>query len=559
MAKDWHELISQPQYKIKEEIDVRIPMRDGINLAADIFRPDSEGKFPALIGIGCYGKEIQMAVPPQPGLVSFLADGSMEAGNTDYIVPRGYVHVIVDVRGTNKSEGKYIGLFSQQEAQDCYDVIEWIAKQPWCDGNIGMVGISYFASLQKLAASLQPPHLKAIFPFDSPGDWYRDASYHGGVLHSFWWALWRTVAANNAVSAAQEYESAEEFQRLLEEAKANPDIRQYPWLWRVLEAPSISPHFLDLMLYPTDGPYYWERSIKYDKIKIPTYAGSHWPAYLYWHLPGAFRDYLEIDAPKKLIIVPRFFDRPWSEIHDVMIRWYDHWLKGIDTGIMEEPPIRIWVNGVNTWHEEYEWPLKRTKWTKFYLRSWERLTRDPETTYYHEPDCFVQMPPTMTDKIQSLRYLTSPLLEDVEVTGPMALYLHAAIDQTDTNWIITIKDVDPSGSEIELTRGWLKASHRAIDKGKSKPWQLYHPHLKPEPVNPGEISEYQIEIRPMSNVFKKGHCIMLEIACLDFASYHRTQVTEGPPYHICSSKTTLHKIYRDAEHPSYLLLPVIPT
>ena len=240
-----------------------------------------------------------------------------------------------------------------------------------------------------------------------------------------------------------------------------------------------------------------------------------------------------------------------------MIRWYDHWFKGIDTGMMEEHPIKLWIKGDNTWRHENEWPLKRTKWTKFYLRSWERLSEEPET-FYHEPDVFVQMPPTMTDKIQSLKYLTAPFSQDVEVTGPMALYLYAEIDQRDTNWIITIKDVNPSNFETELTRGWLKASHRAVDESKSKPWQPYHPHLKPEPVTPGKIYEYPIEIRPTSNVFKKGHRIMLEIASMDLPSYHRTQVTEGPPYHVCSSKTTQHKIYRDEGHLSYMLLPIIP-
>jgi len=556
MSRDWHELISQPKYGVKSECDVGVPMRDGTNLAVDIFRPDSKGKFPALVAMGCYGKEMQSVIPPQPPLMSFLCDGTMEAGNTEYIVPRGYIHVIADVRGTGKSEGKYIGMFSKQEAQDAYDLVEWVADQPWCDGNIGMVGISYFGSMQKLAACERPPHLKAIFPFDSPGDWYRDASYHGGILHSFLFVLWRHVAANNAVSAAQENESPEEFQRLLEVAKRNPDIRQYPWFYRVLEAPGINPHFFDFMVYPTDGPYYWERSIEYDKIKIPTYCGSHWPAYVYWHLAGAFRDYLEIDAPKKLIVTPKFAERPWVELHDTMIRWYDHWLKGIDTGIMEEPSIKIWVRGANMYRYENEWPLKRTQWTKYYLRSWGRLSEEAEL-FYHEPDCFVQQPPTMTSTVQSLKYLTEPFAEDVEVTGPIALHLYAAIDQTDTNWIIAIKDMDPSNCETEVTRGWLKASHRAVDESRSKPWQPYHPHIKPEPVTPNEICEYQIEIRPTSYVFRRDHRLMLEIASMDVVpSYERGR--EMPPYHICSSMTTLHKIYRDEKHSSCVLLPIIP-
>ncbi len=557
MGKDWHELISQPKFKIKKELNVKVPMRDGVKIAIDIFRPDAPGKFPALVGLSPYGKEMQAVIPPQPPLQSFLVDGTMEAGNTDYIVPRGYIHVVGDVRGTGKSEGKYIGSFSKTEAEDGYDLVEWVARQPWCDGNLGMVGISYFAAMQKFVAALQPPHLKAIFPFDSQGDWYRDASYHGGVFNSFLFVLWRQVAAVNAGSAAQANETPEEFERLLNEAKKNPDLKQYPWFYRVLETPSTNPHFFDQMLYPNDGPYYWERAINYEKIRIPTYCGSHWPAYVYWHLVGAFRDFAGIDAPKKMIITPLFSERPWSDLHDIMIRWYDHWLKGIDTGIMEEPPIKIWVKGANVWREENEWPLKRTDWQKYYLRSWERLSEEPET-FYHEPDCFVQQPPTMTSTVQSVRYRTQPFSEDVEVTGPMALYLYASIDQTDTNWIVTIKDVDPNNKETEVTRGWLKASHLAVDEGKSKPWQPYHTHVKSEPVNPNEIYEYRIEIRPTSYVFKAGNRILLEIASLDVPNYYKWVVVEVPPYHVCSSKTTLHRIYRDELRPSYLLLPIIP-
>ena len=547
---------SQPIYTILKETDIRAPMRDGANLVVNIFRPASDGKFPALVALSPYGKEMQSAVPPQPPPMSFMGAGTMEAGNTEYIVPRGYAHVVGDVRGTGKSEGKYIGMFSKQEAQDGYDLIEWVAKQPWCDGNVGMIGISYFGYIQKIVANEQPPHLKAIFPFDSPGDWYRDAVYHGGVLDTFLWMLWRLIAANNGVSAAQENENPGEFNRLLEETRKNPDIKQYPWLYMTLEAPKSNPHFFDHMLYPLDGPFYRERSVQYDRIRIPTYCGSHWTSYSYWHLPGAFRDYLGIDAPKKLLIAPVFLERPWHEFHDIVIRWFDHWLKGINTGIMDEPPIKIWVRGANTWRDEYEWPLERTKWTKLYLNSWERLSEVPES-FYNDPDCFVQQPPTMTSTIQSLKYLTPPFSDDVEVTGPIALYLYAAIDQKDTNWIITIKDRGESGAEVELTRGWLKASHRAIDESVSKPWQPYHPHLKSEPVIPGEIYEYSIEIRPTSNVFRRGHRIMLEIASLDLPTYYRG-ISVLPAYHVCSSETTLHKIYRNGKYPSYLLIPIIP-
>ena len=174
------------------------------------------------------------------------------------------------------------------------------------------------------------------------------------------------------------------------------------------------------------------------------------------------------------------------------------------------------------------------------------------------PDGFVQPPVTSTAAIHSLSYKTEQLSVDVEVTGPIALYLYASIDQNDTNWFIRVNDVDPSGKTVSLSRGFLKASHRALDQKQSRPWQPYHPHTNPEPVKPGEIYEYAIELMPNANVFKAGHCIELEI--------RSTESPKDPLYtmsyiggnHLPVGGTVSHKIYRDANHPSYLLLPIIP-
>jgi hypothetical protein len=350
---------------------------------------------------------------------------------------------------------------------------------------------------------------------------------------------------------------------LLEAAKANEDIRINPFLARILANPQMNPIMFDFLLHPNDGPFYWERSgyTKYDKIKIPALLGAPWGQFM-MHLPGAFSSYLGIDAPKKLIITPPpDFERPWYEYHDVVVRWYDHWLKGIDTGIMDEPPIKLWVMGANQWRYEHEWPLARTKWTKFYLHTWERLLSEPgifpdEPPNYDKPDCFLHQVVHTSTETPSVKYLSPPMPEDMEVTGPIALYLYAAIDTDDTNWIVRLKDVAQDGSETLLTGGWLKASHRAIDESKSKPWQPFHPHLKPVPVVPGEICEYAIVIQPTSNVFKEGHRLELEITSSDYRGTYTHM--EHHFYHIPSSQITLHKIYHDKEHPSHLLIPVIP-
>ena len=215
------------------------------------------------------------------------------------------------------------------------------------------------------------------------------------------------------------------------------------------------------------------------------------------------------------------------------------------------------------------------------LRNWERLTPEPFTPasvdQFTPPDAFVQMPPSQTTVIQKLRYLSEPLAHDTLIAGPAVLNLFAAIDQDDTNWIVVIKDVGPDVSvmtvregerelpknlpEREVTRGWLKASHRALDPKRSKPWKPWHPLTRAarKPVVPGEITEYSIEIMATANLFRQGHRICLEITSLDLPTgVAGATNAEYVPYHICSSKTVLHKVYHDANRPSHLLLPVIP-
>lgn len=547
--------------------NVYVPMRDGVHLTVDIYRPDAEGKFPALLAMSPYGKEIQsLPIPPQPRETSPLWDGCIEAGDTEYIVAHGYVHVIADVRGTGYSEGEYVGLFSKQEAVDGYDLVEWIAQQPWCDGNVGMIGISYFAMIQIFIAAEQPPHLKAIFPFDPAWmDTYRRI-YTGGILSTFLYGLWdgrdgdSGFAPRNVVSAMMKTLPKPEVDRLFEEALSNPDIRCYSNFYHLLKYPQKNPIFVDFLLNPNDGPFYWERSphTKFDRVKIPVYTGhvmSAHPA----GVDGAISAYLEIDAPKKILLPPPVpLERPYHQYHDELIRWYDYWFKGIDNGIMNEPPIKLFVTVANEWRYEHEWPLARTKWTKLYLRPWGRLSPEPETKS-DEPSYFVQQPLYISGKKEPVKYLSPPLPEDTEITGPLALYLYASIDQDDTNWILELNDVDEYGNKLlrPVSRGYLKASHRALDESKSKPWRPEHLHTNPEPVVPGEIYEYAIDLVPCAHLFKAGHRMELEIASMD-SPWDSVLARSAGEYHICSSKTTLHKIYHDKGHPAHLLLAVIP-
>jgi hypothetical protein len=562
--------------------DVMAPMRDGVHLCADVYRPEAAGKFPALLAIAIHNKDLQTpdladALPPQPAW-STVWQGSAEAGDSDYLTSRGYAHVVANLRGFGKSED------GGSPEWDLYDLIEWIAVQPWCDGNVGMIGISAYAASQWNAAILQPPHLKAIFPFDAmPAfgaihDWYP-----GGVIHVMLFLIDSPSVQHGGHGRPAAL--SPELEKLWQEAMSNPDYKMYSWVHNLLTQKGqiqskLFHHFLD--------PYEHDAAIEesernFKKIKVPVYTGSGWHAYTYKvHLQGAQNWYENVDVPKKLLLTgPAHLERPFHSIHDEIVRWYDYWLKGIDTGIMQDPPVKIWVMGANRWRTGAGWPLPETQWTKYYLHSWERLRTEPFVVggrdAYKEPDTFVQMPPTQTRTIQKLRYMTEPLPEDTEVIGPISLTFYASLDQDDTNWIIVLKDIGPDVSvrtaregevnipanlpERELTRGWLKASYRAIDPTRTKPWKPWHKLTREarQMVVPGEINEYQVEILSTANRFEKGHRICIEITSLDIptgSGFGNNCVYV--PYHVCSSKTVVHKIYHNEQYPSYLLLPIVP-
>jgi uncharacterized protein len=575
-----------PAYeKMIQETDVHVPMRDGVKLCVDIYRPAADEKLPALLAFAIYNKDFQgpdmaEALPAQPAWTP-LWTGPLEAGDTHFFVARGYVHVIGSPRGVGKSEG------GGSREWDSYDLIEWIAAQPWCDGNVGMVGISGFGAEQFHVAKQQPPHLKAIFPFDPRGAYgvlggFRE-EYPGGVLHLFRYLVGHFSAMHQHRGAPGKLpEPKESYWR---EAMSNPDYRMYPNVFNLLaQKGQHMPPIFDLLIDPYDKEEVVEKSeAEFSRIKVPFYTGSGWYGYTYkTHLNGAQSYFAKADAPRKLMFTgPAHLERPFRSFHREILRWYDHWLKGMDTGVMAEPPVKFWVMGENKWRNAQDWPLPETQWIKLYLRNWERLSAEPFTPAsvdrFTPPDAFLQMPPSQTNVVQKLRYLSDPLPDDVLVAGPSVLNLFAAIDQDDTNWIVILKDVGPDVSvmsvregerevpkslpEREVTRGWLKASHRALDPKRSKPWKPWHPLTRAarKPVAPGEVVEYAIEIMATANLFRRGHRICLEITSLDLPTgVAGATNAEYVPYHICSSRTVVHRIYHDAKRPSHLLLPVIP-
>ena len=551
---------SQPTYGMLVEENVYVTARDGVRLAIDVYRPDAPGKFPALLAMSPYGKTAQtFETPPQPFGKSVF-EASVESGDPKFYVTRGYVYVIGDLRGTGDSEGEYEGVFSKHEGQDGADIVEWLAEQPWCDGNVATAGICYFSAMQLHIAAEQPPHLKAIAPWEIfADDLYKHGVYEGGVLNIFFYGLYTGTyparcgyAIKNVVSAMIKNTPKTELDVLVTKAISDPDLKQYPYLFHLLKYPEKNPLLFDFMLNPLDGPYYRERSVseRLDRIKVPTYIGG--PLFSFFSEPQ-INVFNRLQVPKKMFLYTDMGTRPWRAHHDELLRWYDYWLKGIDTGIMDEAPIRYHTTAAERWATAAEWPLENTVWTKFYLNSIEQLGPEPDF-YNDEPDAFVQQPLYVSEKRERVTYLSPPLTEDVQVTGAPRITFYASVDTDDTNFRVDVGEEGLS-TLLPLSCGWLKASHRAVDEAASSPWEIAHDHTKAVPVEPGKVYEYTVQLRPMSHLFRVGKRIKLEISSIDVPTDPETY---DVMWHVCNSRTTLHKIYRDGEHRSYLSLPVIP-
>lgn len=553
----WRDKVSQPKYKVRVERNVRIAARDGTSLACDVYLPDQPGRYPALLSYSHYGKDLQRITGKRAPLSPLIGNGGLEAGDSEYFVSRGYVHVIADARGSGDSGGEYC-YQGPNEQQDGYDIIEWMAAQSWCDGNCGMLGMSYFAVMQYLVAAQQPPHLKAIVPYEALTDRYRQSAYHGGVLNEgFWHQWWGHVSVDGMSPLSFDRMAPEEIERRVRALMETPEVRRSPYLHIQLKYPKKNPLLFDWLLEPLDGPLYWERSPNrmFDRIRIPTFLATRWTSWAV-HLAGAFEAYAGIDAPKKLLIMetesPLGPLRPWADHQDLILRWYDHWLKGNDTGMMDEPPIRLLIKGRNEYRDEQEWPLARTEWTPMYLGAGGSLSLEApreagSAEFHNDPD----LPPGR--HAAGISFETAAFERETEITGPVALHFSAELDQPDATWIVTLRDVAPDGKSRTLTKGWLRASHRELDSQRSKPYRPYHPHTSKQVLEPGRTYDYAIEIRETSNVFLPGHRLALDIKGQD-------STAEDPIWvHTCNAVATRHTVRFGPQHRSHLLLPIIPS
>ena len=553
---------SERKYGVVVETDVKISLRDGVKLSCDVFRPDSNGRFPAILGFHCYHQSAQTG-PMKPVAISSVqwrhpgqerTNASLESGDPNFFVRRGYVHVVCNARGTGKSEGRWDSQ-GPREVQDVYEVIAWMAGQPWCDGNVTMFGVSYFAMIQFLVATLNPPNLKCLFAPWGLTDWYRDLVYRGGIFSYGFpvgWSATSLVYSDCKPENHSQKELGEEgYRSAIARMLQDDDIKAVPELVSILRNPEagVNPYIVDLILHPLYDKFWEERTVKYEKIKIPAYIGACWGNYGI-HLLAAFRSWDKLNVPKKMIIGPPIYlDRPVYQLQHEAVRWFDYWMKGIDTGIMDEPPVRIFIMGTNEWKESSTWPLPETKWTPFYLHE-EGLLFEHEHWPNEGSDSFEDSPWMRG----SLKFATPPLVENTEVAGPIMLKLYASTTDAEMFWIISLLEIDPQGNERLLTKGWLRGSHREIDVSRSKPWEPFHPHAKSEPLTPGKIYEFDISLVPTGNLFKAGSRIGLKISCVDDKPTNPLElIASGSLRRTAVSRIT---VFHNEDYPSYLLLPI---
>jgi len=558
--------ISKPQdWGMIIERDVAIPLRDGGVLYADIFRPDTDAeKFPALMNISVYQKD-KLWIPPEDLEEDANPHMNWETVNPLWWVPRGYICIRVDSRGTGKSPGR-CEPSSYQEAVDFYDCIEWSAKQKWCSGNVGTMGISYHASSQWRVANLQPPSLKAIIPWEGRADQYRDQAYHGGIFSSGFVVNWiATHTAHHLLGRAR---------------KNNPDAFTQDMLWQYLS-------------HDLDSEWWRVCSARWDQINVPLYSVGNWGGWAL-HLRGNTEGYVNAASKnKKLRIHTGTHFHPFHSEEGRLdqLRFLDHWLKGIDNGIMQEPPIKLEIRtGGSTkpypFRYENEWPLARTQWTKMFLQ----IEREPSESESHVEGSLVKTAPAKMGKLSystsgatkagvasssslatthgsssrtGVSFTTPPMTEDFEITGPLMCNLWVSSSSEDMDIMITLRNIGPDGKDVNevgqhgqpipLTKGWLRASHRKLDPKKSLPYRPYHAHNERLWLEPDVPVECQIEIWPTCIVLQKGHSLRVDIQ-------PRDGVGSAPytHFHCDYNAGAVNTIYSGGDMESYVLLPVIP-
>ena len=559
--------LSQPTYEVKVEMDVKVPMSDRIELSTNIYRPDALGKFPVIL----------IRTP--------YSNGNENNKEGHFFAKRGYAVVIQDTRGRFESEGEFNPFFD--EIQDGYDAQEWAATQPWSNGKLGTTGGSYVGFTQWTPAPLANKHLVAMFPIVTFGNFHKLA-YVGGAFQFATIAQW-------SINMACPPEKRADLLKL----DWHKLIRHLPIMTLDEQVIGIEIPFLRRWLAHPEYSDYWKPANirnRYDDIQVPICSIAGW--YDLFSKDG-FMDFNGVRyasrnptarANQYIIMGPwlhgaigengkigdiEFGEDAVVNFQKLSLRWNDYWLKGMDTGVKDDPPIWIFVMGENVWRNEREWPLARTNYTKYYFHSkgkantlsgdGELSTEPPEDEpmdkYVYDPDNPVptmggnNLVPLLTpmgprdqrsvEEREDVLVYTSPELDvDVEVTGPISVELYASTSAKDTDFTAKFVDVYPDGRVINLCDGIIRARYRKSSK-------------KPELLEPGKIYKYTIDVMVTSNVFKKGHRIRVEISSSNFPRFDRNTNTGNTIAQDDKAILATQTIYHDADHPSHILLPII--
>jgi len=557
-------------------------MDDGVVLRADVFRPLHEGKFPVILSYGPYAKNLafqdgypsawQRMAEKHPDVTAGSSNlyQSWEVVDPEKWVPHNYACVRVDSRGAGCSPG-FIDHFSPRETKDFYDCIEWAGVQPWSNGKVGLNGISYYGINQWHVASLQPPHLAAMCIWEGAADWYRDMTHHGGILSTFW-ENWYDMQVKTVQYGAGERGKRS---RVTSDFVCGPETLSENELAR-----NRTDFGAQIVAHPMDDDYHKARSPKWDKVTTPLFSAANWGGQGL-HPRGNFEGFVRAAAKHK-----------WLEAHGIehwthfytdygreqQLRFFDHFLHGKKQGWSKQPKVLLQVRHIDKFEPraESEWPLKRTRWTKFYL--------DPAsmTLTTKKPSGNAQLKfPAMGD---GLMFLTPPLAKETEITGPSALKLFASSSTPDADLFIVLRIFTGDLKEIvfqgaidphtPVAQGWLRASHRKLDKKLSKPYRPYHTHDEKQLLKKGQTVELDIEIWPTSIVVPAGYRVGLSIRGKDYeyggasggrlSNFKNELKGCGPFLHddprdrppaIFNGTTSLH--FGRGKAP-YLLLPIIP-
>jgi uncharacterized protein len=561
--------------------DTPVDMDDGVVLRADVYRPTSEAQFPVILSYGPYAKGLsfQEGYKGNWARLTRAAPEVLQGSSNKYQnwelvdperwVPDGYVCLRIDSRGAGRSPG-FLDVWSARETDDLYRCIEWAGTQPWSNGKVGINGISYYAMNQWTVGALKPPHLAALCIWEGSSDYYRELCRHGGILSDFLnsWHPRQVASVQHGVGTRGTKS------RATDETVAGP---------QTLPKNELAKNRADT---PGEAKrrrlfddYYAARTAEFQKIEVPLLSAGNWGG-MGLHTRGNFEGYLRAGSKQKWLEVhgDTHFTHFYSSYGETLQkRFFGHFLKNEETGWQNQPHVSLNIRHPGekfVLRAENEWPLARTQWTKYFLEPQGGLgpaAPVTETALSYE---------TTGD---GLTFSTPPLQEGLEITGPVAAKLLLSSETTDADLFLVLRLYDPTGKEVTfigandprvpVALGWLRASHRKLDKEKSLPWRPWHSHDEEWPLTPGEPVELDVEIWPTSIVVPPGYRIALTVRGKDYEVDGRDAAFPNAPYpmkgagpflHIdkddrptakFAGRNTLH--FSPGRQP-YLLLPIIP-